>query len=53
MTVYECGSCGTRALGYQRCDECNSFMRAVGIGGNCPACDAPISVSELMDDASA
>jgi hypothetical protein len=46
-TVYMCPSCETRYLGEQRCDDCNTWMRAVGIGGLCPCCDEPITVTEL------
>lgn len=46
-TVYECG-CGARALGEQRCGECGTFGRAVGVGGLCPACDEPVAVTELV-----
>lgn len=49
ITVYECDNCGARALGEQRCDECSTFMRRVGIGGCCPNCDDPIAVNELID----
>jgi hypothetical protein len=49
ITVYECDNCGRRALGEQRCEECGTFMRRLGIGGCCPSCDEPISVSELVD----
>lgn len=47
MTVYECDACGARAVGQQRCGECSTFMRRVGIGGACPNCDEVISVAEL------
>jgi len=50
ITVYECDNCGSRALGEQRCEPCGTFMRRVGIGGCCPSCDEPISVSELVDE---
>jgi hypothetical protein len=46
-TVYECGSCGHRALGNQRCDQCGTFMRRAGTGGCCPACDEPVTIAEL------
>jgi hypothetical protein len=46
-TVYECGNCGHRALGNQRCDQCGTFMRRAGTGGCCPACDEPITITEL------
>ena len=49
ITVYECDSCGNRALGDQRCDDCGTWMRRVGVGGHCPACDEPIALSELTD----
>lgn len=48
-TVYECPSCETRALGEQRCAECNTFTRRIGLGGNCPECDAVIVLAELID----
>jgi hypothetical protein len=47
VTIYECGSCGHRALGEQRCESCSTFMRRVGTGGCCPACDEPITIAEL------
>jgi hypothetical protein len=48
VTVYICDNCGTRTLGAQRCDTCNTFMRAAGLGGPCPCCDEPIAVAELL-----
>ncbi|MGH8989314.1 MAG: hypothetical protein ACRDXC_12115 [Acidimicrobiales bacterium] len=48
ITVYECDSCGARALGEQRCADCTTFMRRIGIGGSCPCCDAPVAVAELV-----
>jgi ribosomal protein L32 len=48
ITIYECDNCGERALGDQRCDPCGTFMRRIGIGGSCPSCDEPISISELV-----
>ena len=49
VTVYVCDNCDTRALGEQRCPDCNTFMRAAGIGGLCPCCDEPIAVAELTE----
>lgn len=49
VTIYECDECGERALGSQRCESCNRWMRAVGIGGSCPICDAPIAITELSE----
>ena len=48
ITVYECDSCGTRALGEQRCDDCHTWMRKVGIGGHCPSCTEPHTITELL-----
>ncbi|MGH9093611.1 MAG: hypothetical protein ACRDXE_00455 [Acidimicrobiales bacterium] len=50
ITVYECDSCGARAVGDQRCETCGSFMRRVGIAGCCPNCDDPIAVAELIGE---
>jgi hypothetical protein len=50
ITVYECDSCGERALGEQRCQTCATFMRRIGLGGCCPACDEPIAVGELLGE---
>ena len=47
LTVYECAGCGARAIGDQRCPDCSTFMRRVGIGGACPGCDEAITVAEL------
>ena len=49
ITVYECATCGHRALGQQRCDDCHTFMTRVGYGGLCPCCDEPVAVNELLD----
>ena len=50
ITVYECGNCGMRALGGRRCDDCGTFMRAVGIGGTCPSCDEPVAIQDLLPE---
>jgi len=50
FTVYECEACGTRAVGAQHCEGCGSFMRRVGLGGSCPHCDEPVSVTDLFDE---
>ena len=49
ITVYECDSCGARAVGQQRCEDCGTFMRKVGLGGLCPHCDEAVAVTELLD----
>ena len=46
VTVYECPDCGERLIGEQRCESCNTFARRVGIGGQCPHCDAPVAVQD-------
>lgn len=50
-TVYECEDCGERFLGQQRCDGCNRFCRAIGLGGHCPGCDEPVLITELLGEA--
>ena len=47
-TVYQCPMCEVRLIGEQYCEECHSFARRLGPGGNCPCCDEPISVTELL-----
>ncbi len=49
-TIYECGGCGERFLGERRCGECNLFARAVGVGGSCPECDAPLLLEDLLGE---
>lgn len=49
ITVYECDTCGARALGQQRCADCATFMRKIGLGGECPSCAEPVAVTELLD----
>lgn len=48
-TVYACDACGLRSLGEQRCEDCASFMRRIGLGGPCPNCDDPVAANELID----
>jgi hypothetical protein len=47
-TVYECLKCETRTIGQQRCADCNTFARVLGIGGPCPDCDAVLLLSDLL-----
>lgn len=50
-TVYECEDCGERFVGRQRCDGCNRFCRAVGLGGGqCPGCDEPVLIADLLGE---
>jgi predicted nucleic acid-binding Zn ribbon protein len=48
-TVYQCPDCETRLLGTQRCEDCGIFMRRLGTGGHCSACDEPITINELLN----
>ena len=48
ITVYECDNCGQRALGQQRCADCSTFMRKLGLGGECPHCAEPVAVEDLL-----
>ncbi len=49
-TIYECPSCGERAMGEQRCSTCQLFCRALGLGGSCPDCDTLILLTELIGE---
>ena len=48
-TVYECSACGERSVGERRCQDCHTFSRALGLGGNCAECDQPILLAELLE----
>ena len=48
-TIYACPSCDQRLLGERRCDECNRFCQSLGLGGDCPHCDEPVLLTELLD----
>jgi hypothetical protein len=47
-TLYECGRCGERQVGERRCPDCNVFGRAIGLGGRCGECDAPLLLTDLL-----
>lgn len=49
-TVYECDSCGARALGEQYCEECRTFMRRIGPGNPCPHCDGLVAVQDIISE---
>ena len=49
-TIYECGGCGERFVGVRRCESCNLFCAAVGLGGSCPECDTPVLVDDLLGE---
>ncbi len=46
-SAYQCESCGERLLGEQRCPDCNTFGRALGLAGTCPHCDGLIAAADL------
>jgi hypothetical protein len=50
VTVYECDTCATRTVGQQRCDQCGTFMRRIGLGGHCPHCEEPVAITDLLDE---
>ena len=50
ITVYQCDTCGIRALGEQRCEDCTTFMRRVGIGVRCPCCEDLITAADLVGE---
>jgi hypothetical protein len=47
-TIYECPSCSERFVGERRCPDCNLFSRAIGLGGHCPECEAPVLLVDLL-----
>jgi hypothetical protein len=49
-TVYECPTCQTRSIGDQRCADCNTFTRRLGLGGSCPECDAVVLLTDLLGE---
>jgi len=48
-TVYECPECSTRYLGDQRCEECGAFCVRIGPGAECPNCEQPVALADLLD----
>jgi hypothetical protein len=49
-TIYECGQCGERFVGVRRCEACNLFCAALGVGGACPECDRPVLIDDLLGE---
>jgi len=49
-TIYECGGCGERFIGVRRCENCNLFCGAVGLGGACPGCDSLVLLDDLLGE---
>ena len=50
QTIYECPNCGERLVGERRCPDCNLFSRAIGLGGQCPECDTPVLLVDLVGE---
>jgi hypothetical protein len=48
-TVYQCPDCGTRRLGQQWCPDCTHPAVRLDLGGLCPHCDEPITISDITD----
>lgn len=48
LTVYECGRCGERSLGDQRCESCGVFGTCLGYGLPCPDCGDLLVLNELL-----
>jgi hypothetical protein len=49
-TIYECSGCGARFVGVRRCETCNLYCRALGVGGSCPECDTPVLIDDLLGE---
>jgi len=41
---------GARRRGNTRCDDCGAFGRRLGPGAQCPHCDEPVAISDLLSD---
>ena len=46
--IYQCPDCDQRFLGKRRCPDCQLFCRRVGLGGDCPHCDQPVAIDDLI-----
>lgn len=49
-TIYECSTCGEQYVGERRCPDCHTFNKGLGLGGNCPDCDTPILLADLLGE---
>jgi hypothetical protein len=47
-TVYARDQCQQRYLGQQWCPDCHRPCHRVDIGGLCPHCDEPVTVTDLL-----
>lgn len=46
--VYQCPDCEQRFLNERRCPDCQLFCRRLGPGGDCPHCDEPVAINDLV-----
>ncbi len=49
ITVYACTDCEQRYLAQQWCTDCQRPCRRVDLGGLCPHCDEPVTITDLLD----
>jgi hypothetical protein len=49
ITVYQCPNCEARYLGQQWCHDCHRPCTRLDLGGLCPHCDEPITISDILD----
>jgi hypothetical protein len=49
-TIYQCGNCGEQYVGERRCPDCHTFNKGLGLGGNCPDCDTPVLLADLLGE---
>ncbi|MDQ2710442.1 MAG: hypothetical protein M3Z25_23740 [Actinomycetota bacterium] len=47
-TIYQCGQCDQRYLAEQWCHDCHRPCIRVGPGGECPHCNEPVAVTDLL-----
>jgi hypothetical protein len=48
QTIYECPRCEERYVGERRCSACQLYCKALGLGGQCEACDHIMLLAELL-----
>ena len=48
VTVYQCPDCDQPYLGEQWCADCQRPCLRLGYGGNCPHCQEPVSIDQLL-----
>lgn len=48
ITVYACTDCEQRYYGEQWCPDCQRPCRRIDIGGLCPHCEEPVTITDLL-----